>query len=141
MKKSFFQIFWIVILAVTPVLDAKSQDKLGQSLTSIKEKVQDVTIDKTTFKQSIDILDESKGKLSFTSTVVDEKGKTAKEGFEFYISDIDKNTIIRKTSGKKLFITLSINNNQKFIKHFREDKLDGYTNNLEIQLSSADEAQ
>lgn len=141
MKKSFFQIFWIGILAVAPVLDAKSQDKLAQTLTSIKEKIQDVTIDKTTFKQSIDILDESKGKLSFTSIVVDEKGKTAKEGFEFYISDIDKNTIIRKTSGKKLFITLSINNNQKFIKHFKEDKLDGYTNNFEIQLSSANAAQ
>jgi len=141
MKKSFFQIIGIVILSVSPVLDAKSQDKLGQSLTSIKEKVQDVQIDKTTFKQSIDVLDESKGKLSFISVVVDEKGKTAKEGFEFYVSDIDKNTIIRKTSGKKLFITLSINNNQKFIKHFKEDKLDSYTNNFEIQLSGADAAQ
>src|SRR5664280_1262204 len=141
MKKSFFQFFWIVILAVAPVLDAKSQDKLGQSLTSIKEKIQDVQIDKTTFKQSIDILDESKGKLSFISEVVDDKGKTAKEGFEFYISDIDKNTIIRKTSGKKLFITLSINNSQKFIKHLKEDKLDSYTNNIEILLSGADAAQ
>jgi hypothetical protein len=141
MKKSFFQIIGIVILSVAPVLDANSQDKLGQSLASIKEKVQDVQIDKTTFKQSIDILDENKGKLSFISIVVDEKGKTVKEGFEFYISDIDKNTILRKTSGKKLFITISINNNQKFIKHFKEDKLDSYTNDLEIQLSSADAAQ
>jgi hypothetical protein len=141
MKKNFFQISWIVILAMAPVLNANSQDKLGQSLSSIKEKIQDVQIDKTTFKQSIDILDESKGKLSFISAVIDDKGKTTKEGFEFYISDIDKNTIIRKTSGKKLFITLSINNNQKFIKHFREDKLDSYTNNLEIQQSNADAAQ
>ena len=123
------------------IFDAKSQDKLSQSLASIKEKVQDVQIDKTTFKQSIDILDESKGKLSFISELVDEKGKTTKERFEFYLSDIDKNTIIRKTSGKKLFISLSINNNQKFIKHFKEDKLDSYTNNLEILLSGADAAQ
>ena len=119
----------------------RSQDKLSQSLASIKEKVQDVQIDKTTFKQSIDVLDESKGKLSFVSELVDEKGKTTKERFEFYVSDIDKNTIIRKTSGKKLFISLSINNNQKFIKHFKEDKLDSYTNNLEILLSGADAAQ
>ena len=141
MKTSFLQIFCIGVLSAAPILHAKSQDKLSQSLTSIKDKVQDVQIDKTTFKQSIDILDESKGKLSFISVLVDEKGKTAKEGFEFYISDIDKNTIIRKTSGKKLFISLSINNNQKFIKHLKEDKLDSYTNNLEIQLSSADDAQ
>jgi hypothetical protein len=141
MKTSLLKIFCIGVLSMTPLLIAKSQDKLSQSLASIKEKVKDVQIDKTTFKQSIEILDESKGKISFISVLVDEKGKTAREGFEFYISDIDKNTIIRKTSGKKLFISLSINNNQKFIKHFKEDKLDSYTNNLEIQLSGADEAQ
>ncbi len=122
-------------------INAASQNKLSQSLASIKEKVQDVQLDKTTFKQSIEILDESKGKLSFVSVQVDEKGKTSNERFEFYVSDIDKNTIIRKTSGKKLFISLTINNDQKFIKHFREDKLDSYTNNLEILLSGTDAAQ
>ena len=141
MKTSFLQIFCIAVLSVISVFDAKSQDKLSQSLASIKEKVQDVQIDKTTFKQSIDVLDESKGKLSFVSVLVDEKGKSAKESFEFYVSDIDKNTIIRKTSGKKLFISLSINNNQKFIKHFKEDKLDSYINYFEILLSSTDAAQ
>jgi hypothetical protein len=140
MKTSFLQIFCIVALSTVSNFYAKSQDKLSQSLASIKEKVQDVQIDKSTYKQSIDILDESKGKLSFVSVLVDEKGKTAKESFEFYVSDIDKNTIIRKTSGKKLFINLSINNNQKFIKHFKEDKLDSYTNYLEILLSGADAA-
>ena len=141
MKTSFLQIFCIVVLFVVSIFDAKSQDKLSQSLLSIKEKVQDVQIDKATYKQSIDILDESKGKLSFVSELVDEKGKTNKEKFEFYVSDIDKNTIVRKTSGKKLFISLSINNSQKFIKHFKEDQLDSYTNALEILLSSADAAQ
>jgi hypothetical protein len=141
MKTSYLQVICIVVFFVVSIFDAKSQDKLRQSLASIKDKVKDVQIDKTTFKQSIDVLDESKGKLSFVSILVDEKGKTAKERYEFYVSDIDKNTITRKTSGKKLFISLTINNNQKFIKHFKEDKLDSYTNYLEILLSSADEAQ
>jgi hypothetical protein len=141
MKTGFLKLFCIVVISLASVFDANSQDKLSQSLASIKEKVQDVQIDKSTFKQSIEIMDESKGKLSFVSELVDEKGKTAKERYEFYVSDIDKNTITRKTSGKKLFINLSINNNQKFIKHFKEDKLDSYTNYLEILLSSADAAQ
>ncbi len=131
----------MVVLIVVSIFDANSQNNPGQSLASIKEKVQDVQIDKTTYKQSIDILDESKGKLGFVSVMVDEKGKTAKERFEFYLSDIDKNTIIRKTSGKKLFISLSVNNNQKFIQYFKEDKLDSYTSNIEILLSGADAAQ
>ena len=141
MKTSLLQIFCIVGLFVVSIPDAKSQDKLSQSLASIKEKVQDIQIDKTTYKQSIDILNESKGKLSFVSELVDEKGKTTKEKFEFYVSDIDKNTIVRKTSGKKLYINLSVNNGQKFIKHFKEDQLDSYANAFEIILSSADAAQ
>ena len=132
MKTSLLQIFCIVGLFVVSIPDAKSQDKLSQSLASIKEKVQDIQIDKTTYKQSIDILNESKGKLSFVSELVDEKGKTTKEKFEFYVSDIDKNTIVRKTSGKKLYINLSVNNGQKFIKHFKEDQLDSYANAFEI---------
>jgi len=141
MKTGFLQFFCIVAISAASVSGAKSQDKLSQTLASIKEKVQDVQIDKATYKQSIDILDANKGKLSFVSALVDEKGKTTNERDEFFVSDIDKNTIARKTSGKKLFISLSINNNQKFIKHFKEDKLDSYTNNIEIQLSGADAAQ
>jgi len=141
MKTCFLKMICIVVLTGVSIFNAKSQDKLSQSLNSIKEKVQDVQIDKITFKQSVEVLDESKGKISFVSVLVDEKGRAAKESFEFYLSDIDKNTIVRKTSGKKLFISLSINNNQKFIKHFKEDKLDSYTNSLEIILSTADAAQ
>lgn len=141
MKTSFLKITCIIILSISSIFNAKSQEKLSQSVASIKEKIQDVQIDKITYKQSVDILDESKGKISFVSVVVDEKGKAAKESSEFYLSDIDKNTIVRKTSGKKLFISLSINNNQKFIKHFKEDKPDSYTNSLEIILSTSDAAQ
>jgi hypothetical protein len=141
MKTSLIRIICLVALTLGSIFSARSQNKLTQSLSSIKEKVQDVQIDKATYKQSIDVLDENKGKLSFTSVLVDEKGKTAKDSYEFYISDIDKNTIVRKTSGKKLFLSLSINNNQKFIKHLKEDKLDSYTSYIEILLSSADAAQ
>jgi hypothetical protein len=141
MRTSLIRIICLVALSLGSIFNVRSQNKLTQSLTSVKEKVQDVQIDKSTYKQSIDILDENKGKLSFTSVLVDEKGKTAKDSYEFYISDIDKNTIVRKTSGKKLFLSLSINNNQKFIKHLKEDKLDSYTNYIEILLSSADAAQ
>ena len=141
MKTSLTQILCIAVLSLISARDLKSQDNLSQSLASIKEKVQDVQIDKTAYKQSIEILDGSKGKLAFLSEEVDDKGRSSRERFEFYLTDIDKNTIIRKTSGKKLFISLSVNNNQKFIKHFREDKPDGYTNSLEILLSGTDTAQ
>ncbi len=141
MKTNVLQIFFVFILTVISVLDVKSQDKLSQTLASIGEKVKDVQIDKTTYKQSIDVLNGDKGKLGFVSVEVDDKGRKTTERFEFYLSDIDPNTILRKTSGKKLFVSLTVNNNQKFIKHFKEDKAAGYDNSLEILSSNADEAQ
>jgi hypothetical protein len=139
MKTSFLQLICAAGLFIIS-LNANSQN-LTKTLESIQQKVQDVQIDKNTFKQTIEILDGDKGKLSFVSALVDDKGKTTSEKFVIYVSDIDKNTIVRKTSGKKLYISLSINNNQKFIKHFKEDQPDGYVNSLEILLSGADAAQ
>ena len=98
-------------------MPALSQD-LKSNLSTLKQKIGEVQIDKIVYRQSFETLDEEKGKVNYTSIEVDEKGKSKKESYEFYISDIDKNTIIRKTSGKKLFVSVSINNNQKFIKYY-----------------------
>jgi hypothetical protein len=137
-EKIVFGLMSMTIL-FCPAINA--QDNLKKTLTSLKEKIVEVKIDKTTFQQSFDILDDVNGKISYTLTAVDEKGKAVKESYEFYISDIDKNTLIRKTSGKKLSVSISVNNSQKFIKHLKEDKLDGYVNNLEMLEANSDGAQ
>ena len=130
----------IAVLSLLSLSAAGQQDKPDQILSAIKEKVQEVQVDKSTFRQSIDILDAGKGKLRFVSSLTDEKGRTETGSYEFYISDLDKNTIIRKTSGKKLFVSMTVNNSQKFIRYYKGEKTDSYTNNLEILMSSADEA-
>ena len=133
--------FGMIALLIFLCSGIKSQDNLKQTLTGLKEKIVEVKIDKTTYQQSFDILDEVNGKINYVVTELDDKGKATKESFEFYISDIDKNTLIRKTSGKKLFVSISVNNGQKFIKHSKEEKLDGYVNNLELFAPSPDDAQ
>ena len=119
---------------------AFSQD-LKTNLAALKQKIGEVKIDQTTYRQSFEALDAEKGKINYTSIEVDINGKAKKESYEFYISDIDKNTIIRNTSGKKLFLSVSINNNQKFIKHFVEDQLDSYVNKIDILIATTDIAQ
>ena len=121
-------------------MPALSQD-LKSNLSTLKQKIGEVQIDKIVYRQSFETLDEEKGKVNYTSIEVDEKGKSKKESYEFYISDIDKNTIIRKTSGKKLFVSVSINNNQKFIKYYIDEKFDGYVNKIDLLLLNADIAQ
>jgi hypothetical protein len=129
-----------IFLCLAILKPTTAQETLNQNLQIIKEKVTEIQIDKSTFKQSFDVLDEVSGKVLFTSVEVDEKGKSAKESFEVFLSTIDKNTLIRKTSGKKLMVSISVNNNQNFIKHFKEDKIAGYVNNIEILVTDADAA-
>lgn len=140
-KMNFLKLCLIISISTLSVFNMKSQDKLNQGLVTIKEKIKDVQIDKSTYKQSIEILDGNKGQINFTSTLVDEKGKSIKENYILYISDLDQNTVTRKISGKKLSVNMTVKGNQKYIKHFKDDKLDGYRGSLEILSSSADEAQ
>jgi hypothetical protein len=133
-------IYCTIALTILSCLDIRSQNNLQEALSQIKDKIGEVQIDKISYRQAFDILDEEKGKINYSIIEVDEKGKTEKESFEFYIADIDKNTLVRKPSGKKLFVSISVNNEQKFIKHFVEDKLDGYVNNIEILALNSDVA-
>ncbi len=129
----------VFILLNIAVLNA--QESLQKKLASLKEKISEIQIDKTVIHQSLEIKDELKGKILFTSTEVDEKGKSSSESYEFYLSDIDKNTVVRKVSGKKMLVSLSTNNNLKFIKHMKEDQLDGYVNGITIIALNADQAK
>ncbi len=107
---SLFASFLISALICSSTLFGQD---LNANYAAIKQKIVEVKIDQTTFQPSFEVLDAEKGKLNYTLTEVDEKGKSKKEGFEFYLSDIDKNTIVRNVSGKKMIVSLSINNNQK----------------------------
>ena len=138
-KLTISSLVFIVFLINNIVLNA--QENLQKKLESLKEKITEIQIDKTVIKQTLDVKDESKGKLLFTSTEVDEKGKSTSESYEFYLSDIDKNTVVRKVSGKKMLISLSTSDNQKFIKHLKEDKLDGYVSTFNMLASNADEGK
>jgi hypothetical protein len=141
MKKSVIICIGAILWSLLISIPSEAQSSLGKSLSGIKGNVKEIQLDKITYRQSFDILDEAKGKVRFLSVEVNDKGTTSKSEYEFYISDIDKNTIIRKTSGKKLVVSMSTFNKQKFVKLIKGDKLDSYCDNIEIVASDGDVAQ
>lgn len=142
-SKNYFRmkkLFILLLVTISPILRVMAQEKLNENLNSIKGKIGEVKIDKTTYNQSLEIIKAETGKLVFASTEVDEKGKSSKDVYEFFLSDIDKNTVIRKPSGKKMFVSATTNNGLKVIKHLKEDKVDGYVSSIEILVPGSDEA-
>ncbi|HEY4787119.1 MAG TPA: hypothetical protein VIH57_13770 [Bacteroidales bacterium] len=130
----------LLVVSVATCLLVSAQGKLKENLAALKSKIGEVKIDKTVFSQSLEILNEETGKLVYTSVETDEKGKSSKDAFEFFLADIDKNTVIRKTSGKKMMVSLSTNNNLRFIKHLKDEKMDSYAGSFEILVGGSDEA-
>jgi len=141
MKKTLVSLGLLFALCITGAGMLLAQNSVGKLFADLKGKLGEVTIDKMVYNQSVEVLDETKGKVRYESIAVSEKGESVKSGYEFYISDIDKNTIIRKPSGKKFFVSFWLNNKQKFIKYYKDDKFEAYTDNIEIMVIDADVAQ
>lgn len=139
--KRFYTFFSLCIISFSIIPNKIPAQNVSQLLSDIKEQMGEITIDKVTYKQSIEVLEESKGKIRYESVSVTEKGESTKSSYEFYLSDIDKNTLIRKPSGKKFFVSFWMNNKQKFIKYFKNDKLELYTETLDIMVADANVAQ
>ena len=128
------------MVSLCALLMTQAQGKLKENLAALKGKIGEVKIEKTVYNQSLEVMNEETGKLVYTSTEVDEKGKSTKDVYEFFLADIDKNTVIRKPSGKKMTVSLSTSNGLRFIKHSKDDKLDSYANSIEILVGGSDEA-
>lgn len=114
----------------------------GQSaLNDLASKVSNVQADKMSYQQSLKVLDNAKGKIEVSVTKVEGEKKTSNYSFEFYLSDIDKNTIVSKPSGKIINVELSVQNNLKFIKEFTEGTLKEYSSKMQIIATDADNAR
>jgi hypothetical protein len=137
--KNFLLYSIVMLFALNNFYKADAQG-LSQKIATIKDKIAEIQVDKITVRQTFELKDEAKGKILYTCTEVDDKGKSSSESYEFFLSDIDKNTIIRKPSGKKMQISISTVNNQKFIKHMKGDVLDSYESNFLMVTSNADQA-
>lgn len=139
--KRFLIFFSLFVISPAFFHGEMKAQNLSQIMNDLKGKMGEITIDKTTYNQTIEVQDGAKGKIRYESTAVSEKGESTKAAYEFYISDIDKNTLLRKPSGKKFFVSLYLNNKQKFIKYFKDDKFEAYTDNVEMMVLGSDVAQ
>ena len=117
------------------------QGNQNLTINDLASKVGNVQADKVSYQQTLKVLDNSKGKIEVSVTKVEGEKKTSNYSFEFYLSDIDKNTIISKPSGKTINVELSVQNNLKFIKEFTEGALKEYSSKMQILATDADNAR
>ena len=136
--KNLLVLFTLTFLQFTII---NGQGNQNLTINDLASKVGIVQADKVTYQQTLKVLDNKKGKIEVSVTMVEGEKKTSNYSFEFYLSDIDKNTIISKPSGKTINVELSVQNNLKFIKVFAEGALKEYSSRMEILATDADNAR
>ena len=81
------------------------------------------------------------GMLRLIVSKTDSKGKTGTEVYEFHLSDIDKNTVVRKVSGKMLTVNMTTTNQQKLVQLKKAGVLQNYVSDIQIVVGDTDVAQ
>jgi hypothetical protein len=73
----------------------------------------------TGVKQKIELTNNDPCKISFTVSRTDEKGKTMDEIYEFALTDMNKQMVGVKVSGKNVEVSLACKNKEKLVKVYK----------------------
>ncbi|NOS91938.1 MAG: hypothetical protein HOP30_08450 [Cyclobacteriaceae bacterium] len=101
----------------------------AEALKNLESLVKDVKINEKTFAQSLS------AQCITSLTILDQSASsTVKNVYQFNWMDINPNTIQIKVSGEKMGIELSVMDKKKLMMNYKNDKLDGYENELFIYV-------
>jgi hypothetical protein len=102
----------------------------------IKNNIKDVSIDETTFKQTLEAVEPGKiNKVKYTRIEVNPKGSGAEEVYEFNLSDISPLTVEVEVKGKWLYVSIETDFKGKIIKYYKDGKIMPYTAKIDFVLN------
>ncbi len=80
-------------------------------------------------------------KLKIEEVHTNKKGHAAARTWTFYLSDIDPSALGFKAKGKSINLSMETYRSQKFISHYKEGELDGYTEEIVLTMNEIDMAR
>jgi len=138
MKKSGLMI--VVFYLVFIVLNISSL-KAQEEIAWLDEYTAEVNAGSYTYVYNYTSVDNNTCKLRIEELKTDKKGKTSSEAYVFYLSDINPSSMSFKASGKVINVSMETNLSQKFITVFEEGEFEGYTDEVNIQMSEVGKAR
>ena len=131
-----------LVWATLPLITSAQETQLTANIEWLTSKIGKVDVDKNSYGQTLEHLEDiATGMLRLIVSKTDSKGKTGTEVYEFHLSDIDKNTVVRRVSGKMLTVNMSTTNQQKLVQLKKEGILQNYVSDIQIVVGDTDVAQ
>ena len=120
-------------------LSGLSQTSFKGTTTEIKGNIHEVETGNITFNQSLDLLAYSV--LKYQSIEIDKKGKQKELIYEFNVADLDPYLVKVETKQDVIYLSLSVDNGQKFIKKYENAEVKGYIEKISIAAKDIDNAR
>ncbi len=117
------------------------EDALNAGIEALKEGIQNVSTDKTTYNQDLTILGPAAYILNYKVDEISSKGKSKQTVYTFNLADLDENLISRQSSGSQMYVSLRSKNQQKLFKYSEDGEQKGYANEFRIYVNDVDNAR
>ena len=79
--------------------------------------------------------------LKYTLVEVDEKGNREEIAYEFNVADLDPYVVREETKKDIIYLSLTVDNGQKFIKEYENGEVKGYEENMLMVTKNIDNAR
>ncbi len=132
--KQFIALFFSIISI--PIF---SQSSFERIVDRIEDNLMEVETGNETYTHSL----EKRGYsiLKYTLIEVDEKGKRKELAYEFNVADLDPYVVREETKQDIIYLSLTVDNGQRFIKKYENGEAKGYVANMLIVTKDIDNAR
>ncbi len=139
MKRSFL-LFLVGLFFCSSIF---AQEKFSQeAFETLASSLKEIESNGNTFEQKLELQETgSLLDLVFETTIIDKKGKSNIERFEFNLIDLDPRLLRREVKSKTMFLTLKTDDNQKMIKYFEDGEQENYRNYFSIAVDGVDDCR
>jgi uncharacterized protein YfcZ (UPF0381/DUF406 family) len=107
----------------------------------ITENVGDLKSEGNEVKQKIELTANDPCKITYTVSRIDDKGKTTDEIFEFALTEMNKQMVDLKVSGKNVEVTLSCKNKEKLVKAYKNGSQQAWGTSVVLEANDVETAK
>ncbi|MEP1033718.1 hypothetical protein [Ekhidna sp.] len=133
--KYFLRSFFLVI-----AISSFGQNAEFKSIVSeLQTNLIDVQTGDETYTHELELLEHSV--LKYTLVEVDEKGNREELTYEFNVADLDPYVVREETKKDIIYLSLTVDNGQKFIKKYQNGEVKGYEENMLMVTKNIDNAR
>jgi predicted nucleic acid-binding Zn-ribbon protein len=125
--------------------NGKPKDKVWSdkqaALTSITDNIKDIKSEGKEVKQSIEMINNDPCKISVKVSRTDDKGKTTDQIFESALTDMNRQMVELKVSGKTVEVILPCKNKGKLVKAYKNGEQQAWGAEVKIGTDDVETAR